>query len=492
MINASGYTIHRRGKNGVKSDVIFDYTSLDLNLNWGKESKFTIKGTNVSGSPISKGDFILIYRDEVLLYSGYVNKVIEECTTDGDATIQWTASGTDDESILNWRLVLPDPIDITFNENISDVKEDYQSNAIAYYIDRNCGISAKAARRMLTVEPVGEIGEITKNSLRLKKLGEACEDIGKSSNLYPKLNWNPDTGRMTVGLVQQRDVSEKVVFSPEFGNVTKWKKTAVPPTYNAVWVASGKASTGRVVVYAQDDESVKKYGRIEGYESYEDVKITEEETEETITETHLNQTEIEIGVYASVKIKLLFPSEKEAGYSYVWGVDTNRYIELDTSNGTSAVIKALLPGVTVITVKCAQVLYNEEGEVIDNYGPWTCAVTVSVNHVDTTLKEYDVQKILETNAKKLLQENSANEKYSVTISQTEDCQFVKDWQIGDIVTIVIQGKKFTSTINSIAIHYGSGVEKITPTVGEVELGVFGELITMIKKIDNRLSAGEAV
>ena len=104
--------------------------------------------------------------------------------------------------------------------------------------------------------------------------------------------------------------------------------------------------------------------------------------------------------------------------------------------------------------------------------------------------EKEVRKLLEAEARARLQEAAATEKWTITMIETESCKFMTDWQLGDLVKCVINGTSFNAVIETVAINYAAGVETVTPTIGEVENGLYGDLLKTIHGIDRRLKTEE--
>ena len=102
----------------------------------------------------------------------------------------------------------------------------------------------------------------------------------------------------------------------------------------------------------------------------------------------------------------------------------------------------------------------------------------------------EVRKLLTAEAKAQLQEAAAVEKWTVTMVETDSCRFMTDWQLGDRVKCLIDGSAFESVIESVQIEYAAGFETVTPTIGEVERGLYGDLYKKLHGIDRRLKTEE--
>lgn len=151
-------------------------------------------------------------------------------------------------------------------------------------------------------------------------------------------------------------------------------------------------------------------------------------------------------------------------------------------------------------------VYAEDTESIKTYGRIEATVTKSDIKVqeddeeteeDETLTEEDVIELLEEEARKQLQDNGAKEKYSITLADTETMHFMSDWKCGDLVKVIIdydqntgKPKSFEATIETVSITYENLVEKVVPTIGQPEEGLFGQVFEMISGIDKRLQNEE--
>lgn len=144
-------------------------------------------------------------------------------------------------------------------------------------------------------------------------------------------------------------------------------------------------------------------------------------------------------------------------------------------------------------------VYVEDTESIKKYGRIETVISKSdVRIVKANpekpevipVTEAEVKKMLETEAKAKLQENAAAEKWTVTMMETETSAFMVDWKLGDRVKCVIDGTSFNSVIETVGIKYSKGTETVTPTIGDVENGLYGDLYKMLDGIDKRLKTEE--
>ena len=430
---------------GKRYELIENYKTLNITMNYSKQNKFSLKGNGVKKCPFEIGDTILIYRNTELLMTGIIKNTEIKCKDVITNTYEWDVDGVDESEIFSQRIILTDFDeskgfqDLTFDDEIYDKcgkedAEEYAYDRMIHYM-RNCfdeNLTQKG-REIPGLQfpktssddniPEEDRGEKGISAYRLKTLSTVLDEIGKKSNLYPQYVWDPISGRKEITIPIQRDLSgmdetktydinKLVVIAPEFGNVSKWSVKRSLPKFNAVWVCSNAYTEvvdvpkeewedpnspeteeyeTRVWVYAEDTESIRKYGRIEKFVSKSDIKITDD---------------------------------------------------------------------------------NEKTEE------------------DETVTAEDAEKLLREEANQQLKDNAEKEKYSITFAPTDDLVFMQDWRCGDKVKVVIDGKEFASTIETVSISFSDQEERISATIGKVEESIFSDVFEMMGGIDKRLQVQE--
>lgn len=408
------YEIYKLDADGLRESLLLQYEELSGHLNRSKNSQFSLTGTCAGTVPLELGDRIALVRSTTQLFSGVVTELDMDCEDCGSGIKSWEASVEGDAVVLGWRYAFaaPDgaaPSDIQVSEDVYDkMPNDNNENStrsalnrMLYYIRKHAGNNAHSSRRLLTVsEPDDNTrGTQGRSAYHIKKLSDVVKEIGGQDELFPVVSTNA-AGTRVLTVPESRDRTETLVISPEFGNVAKWTRSQKYPKFNACWVISGVSTTQgtggreietRVWVYAEDTESVRKYGRIETVITKGDIKIVEAD-----------------------------PDAPEV----------------------------------------------------------------------TPVSRAEVRKLLETEAQARLKEGAATEKWTVELLETNSCAFMDDWQLGDKVRCVIDGTSFNSVIETVEIKYSAGVESVSPAIGEVENGLYGDLYKMLNGIDRRLKTEE--
>lgn len=144
-------------------------------------------------------------------------------------------------------------------------------------------------------------------------------------------------------------------------------------------------------------------------------------------------------------------------------------------------------------------IYQEDTVSTAKYGRFEKVVTKSDIKVaaddpetdeDETVTEEEVRTLLADEAKRTLKEEAAQEKFSGTMVETPEMQFMTDWRCGDLVSCIIDGERFTTTIRTVEVSYSNAFEEVKPTLGDNERGEFSEILKRLKGLDTRMSKEE--
>ncbi len=136
----------------------------------------------------------------------------------------------------------------------------------------------------------------------------------------------------------------------------------------------------------------------------------------------------------------------------------------------------------------------EDAASIAKYGRFEKVVTASDVKVgtydDVTTTEAEAYDLLNNEAAKALSEGAAVTKFSGDMVETPELRFMTDWQCGDLVTCIIDGESFATTIKTVEIKYAEGFEEVTPTLGECEHGQLSEIFKQLRGLDTRMREEE--
>ena len=578
---------------GKRYELIQDYNSISMTLNFKKRSKFTIKGKSIGQSPLEIGDSIIVYRNAELFFTGIVDTVEIKCKDISTNSLEWEASGEDESTVYNDRIIMTYTSDIdtvvdpevsrfrtkgvTFEDDVYDKCKGYARDRMIHYI-RNCfdpewmgkredssRVDNKKRQLKGTVVfpessedmkiPVADRGKDEESSYRLKKLSTVLEEIGKDDNLFARFQWNPITGVKEFSVPVQNDVSgmdkdktydpnEIVVVSPNFGNVAKWSVIHKAPKYNAVWICSGENET-----YAENQPEFKceyLYDETTGLRNgvrlgffkvmVDPYSAVDDNGWQTITEIGYDNEYMEsyqAEMEAWEEKKKYYDDMNKARKRRLIGQFFNAHgitnLDLDKFNDNDITQLGWFDWFDDIAFDAFVNriwVYAEDADSIAKYGlkeeviikndikvtdmdkrhdsdttrivdgkdgkKYVVEIDKNGNEVsrDPILNDDDVIKLLKEEAEKALKENAAQDKYTITLAQTDEFVFMENWRCGDKVKVVIDGKEFASTIETVSVSYNNNSETVTPTVGATEEGVFGEVFAMINGMEKRLKAEE--
>lgn len=264
MVKGAEYTIFKRGEDGKRGIIIEKYTDLQIEFRWTEPSKFSISSLGSSRIPLTIGNGIDVYRNGELFLTGVVETAEESCDEMQHGVITWRVEGRDISSLLDRRLLLPDPVGLDFSESVQDVITDSVAGAIKRYVERNGGVSAATGRRLgnLTMEAQEPDPNGDTYAYRLQPLSKVCAEIG-AGEAIPVIECDPETGLMELKVATRRERADSVIFSPENGTITRWSKTRKLPKVNSLWAMSGGEE--QIVTHSQNEGSIAAFGAFEGF-----------------------------------------------------------------------------------------------------------------------------------------------------------------------------------------------------------------------------------
>ena len=105
-----------------------------------------------------------------------------------------------------------------------------------------------------------------------------------------------------------------------------------------------------------------------------------------------------------------------------------------------------------------------------------------INH----LTQEDVLILLEQEAKAQLRDHGQKVTWSIEAAETRQMAFMDDWQLGDLVTCILDGERFEANISQVKVTYEKGFEKVVPTIGNHTTEIFGQVFDMIKGLDKKV------
>lgn len=251
-----------------------DFAKLELALRFCRTSSWVLELDSASGSVPKLGatDGLVVVRDGVVLMSGPVTS--RERTSRGGRTTL-VVSGVDDTAWLERRLALPVPSGPPYTAVDYDDKTGPAETVLRWFVDRNLGPGAVAARRLTNFTLAADLGRGT--SVRGRGRFHTLMEL-----LQPLALAGGDLGFriVQVGAGIQFQVYVPVdrtaagVFSQELGNLGGFTYRQAAPVADFVYVGGQGEGTLRAIVEGGTTADVDTYGRIETFRDRRDAPDT--------------------------------------------------------------------------------------------------------------------------------------------------------------------------------------------------------------------------
>ena len=269
----SEYNIYIRNKDGKFTNNLNAVESVDIIERINDPGSWTIRSRTKEQCPFSEGDGIVITRNGECYYSGVMQKMTEEYDA-YSRLYTWTAKGAGDLDFLNRRLCYPDP-STGLTTRVSHYEDTGSLGAvIKRLIDKNLGIDAMDSRRDPMISgtiPVSD-GETISVSLRFQKLLAAIVPLLDAQGHNIRSEWDEDRKKIVYKIYKGIDNSSIMVFSTAFNSILSTEYDMKLPQGNFIISGGQGEQTERSFAYAQDDSSIKNWGRIE---YFHDMRSTE-------------------------------------------------------------------------------------------------------------------------------------------------------------------------------------------------------------------------
>ena len=287
------YEIYKRTTAGKRGTLIEEYTTFEAVLRFNEVGKWSLSSRGSSLCPFSENEGIIVYRNGVVLLSGYITNITEEADESypESALITWNVEGLEDTGMLQRRIIYPDPVNLTFTTADFHTITDYAGNAILTYIDKHAGSGAHVDRKVpnLVIDALSNLGNSATYKGRFEVLWDFIIAIANTSDLGVRIVWDGSTGNAEAQVYEPSDKSTTVIFSRDFGNLKGWKRKRTAPSGNVIIAGGEGEGVDRLMSVVSDSASITKWGRIEQF--LDSGVSTEQDDEDPRTPTQMNEDE---------------------------------------------------------------------------------------------------------------------------------------------------------------------------------------------------------
>ncbi|MFD8594548.1 siphovirus ReqiPepy6 Gp37-like family protein [Kitasatospora sp. NPDC059646] len=385
-----GYRIEVRDRNLRRVGEIDTWIKLDFTVRFSQQGSWMllIKSGTEQADLLEKGGGVAIFQDGVPepVLTGQIESfqnywTVQQHTEGGSLYV----GGRCDNKIAYSRLAWPDfdrPISQQYKAPESRSVSGPAGGLIWKELNRSVGGGALPDRRLpgVTTGDTNLIGSQVADSLRFDLIGTKLEEWTAGRDVGYRFVYNPNTRKIDLRIYQPRDLSKKIRFSKDLGNLREF-----------VWTLTAPRVT-RVIVACQGD----------GAERY---------------------------IYQQV----------DAEAEYEWGVSIEQFVDrrdlpLKTDPATGLPMKA----------------------------------TPDVADADFE----NAKKAVISAAETVLTEGAKNGNFQIYPIDTPQCTFGRDYFVGDIVTVSIDGTEYTDILREVVISVEDGgkTTSVAPKIGDQGTG----------------------
>lgn len=383
-----GYRVEVFDRNLKRIGEIDEWISLDFTVRLAQEGtwQILIKDDTTQSNLIQKGGGIVIWQDGVSkpLLSGQVD-VFQKYWT----KVQHTGPGSlyiggkCHNSLAYRRLAFPDPSRPVHEQYLATLPARQLPDSgtagemIHDELYQALGPGALADRRIPGLNfTASTLGTGMADSLRFDVIGSKLEDWYKSRGVAYRFIYNPDAQRVDVEIFKPRDLSKRVRFSPELGNLREY-----------IWTLNAPKATRAIVGGAGEKLDRYYYQKVD------------------------TAAEAEWGIQAETFVD-------------------RRDIQLKVDRNTGLPVKAE-DSMTAADVEAAK-------------------------------------KAVEEAASNVLDENQPRGNFQIYPIDTADCLFGRDYFVGDVVTVAVDGTEYSDVVRevSISVDDGGKAQDVNPKIGQ--------------------------
>ncbi|MBT2609891.1 siphovirus ReqiPepy6 Gp37-like family protein [Streptomyces sp. ISL-87] len=408
-----GYRVEVFDRNLKRVGEIDQWISLDFTVRLAQEGSWQIliKDGTPQSDLIKKGGGVAIWQEGVSkpLLSGQVD-VFQKYWT----KVQHTGPGSlyiggkCHNTLAYRRLAFPDPGRPVGQQYLAPLPvRQWPSSGTAggmiyEELNRALGPGALADRRIAGLSfTASELGTGMADSLRFDVIGSKLEEWFKGRNIAYRFIYNANAQRVDVEIFKPRDLSKRVRFSPELGNLREY-----------IWTLNAPKATRAIVGAA--GEKLERY--------------------------YYQQTDT--------------ASEAEWGRQTEVFVD-RRDIQLKVDRNTGQPVKSE-DSMTAADVEAAK-------------------------------------KAVQEAAIGTLNENQKSGNFQIYPIDTADCLFGRDYFVGDIVTVAVDGTEYSDVVREVAISVDDGgkAKDVNPKIGQQGSGEPLNLYKTVYDMQRKLRKLEA-
>lgn len=497
IIEARNVTYQRVG-------LIENYTSFEAIIRYNAVGTWslTIPGDAPEIEHLQPGSGIIVRIDgqDNIALSGPITKISNVWDESQQGAGSVTISGVTDDQLLFERVTYPVPT-ADLDGQISD-RIIFVSNVgtlMELLVSDNCGPGALPSRQYpeLDVEPGGPIGGPATVSTRFDILGEVLQELGNSNGVGFNVRQGLDN-RLLFDMFIPQDKTE-LVFGREFGNLQAYSYDIEAPTATRA-------------IFACQGEGSDRYFEAAEFDSY--VSETLDDRDSRIiyssgagfgldadcfrgTFTSLLNADADL-IFTGTGVRVYGTPAAGPWTNNFAIIDGGAAVEIPEPTdpiGTSRILlfeaSNLLYGEHKIKIACVDGLLLDYIEILDERTvvdwrrnserfydrrdipvAWNTAHDALIdpgNVVDEIPQPADAavyRPILDQATLEAWDENSPRASLSMSPIDTEAVKYGRDYQVGDVVSVDVNGVVFSDVLREVRLSDGDDGARVTPTIGD--------------------------
>ncbi|MEU0952789.1 siphovirus ReqiPepy6 Gp37-like family protein [Streptomyces niveus] len=421
-----------RDKDLNRVGIIDTWMQLDIVVKYCDQGswKLLVRAGTPQAELLQRGGGVAIYQDgvEKPIVTGQIEDFQKYFTTVQHSSMgSLFVGGSCDNKLAYSRLAFPDPSRTIAQQYASSIDtrtvNTPGSSAIWDEVEKSMGSTAIANRRVtgLVTGTKPTFGDNTKDTLRYDVIGEKLAAWCEAKKLGYRFLYNPNTKTIDLDIFQPRDLSKEVRLSTDLGNLREYIWTLSAPKVTRVIVACQGEGKERYIWQKIDSDSETEWGlQIESFVDRRDIPLKTSKTGAVQLAVTADADGIEdIGMNADGQEWT--PALTSARAAYAANQNTT------TLNALKAAITAAKP------------------------------VAIA----------YYLQVVTEA-ATEVLTEGEKNGNFQIYPIDTEQVKFGRDYFVGDIVTVAVDGIEYSDMVREVTITVDDGGNALTvsPKIGE--------------------------
>lgn len=434
-----GYRIEVRDKDLNRIGEIDTWIQLDMVIQFCDQGswKLLVKAGTPQAELLQRGGGVAIYQDgvEKPILTGQIEDFQKYWTVQQHSSVGSVfVGGKTDSKLAYSRLAFPNPA-LPISQQYSTKNDNrlvakVSSQLIWYEMEKALGATALSDRRVTGfnsgTQPSFGVPKV--DTLRYDVLGEKFSTWCADKKTGWRILYNPNTKSMDLDVYQPRDLSKSVRFSPELGNLREYIWTLSAPKVTRAIVACQGEGKERYIWQKIDSASEAEWSlQIEQLIDRRDIPLkTASNGQPTLVTKKLENGWEDIGTNPDGNEWTQEIADAKAAYEAVEASDPggNHDVEYDAVK------------YAIIDAKPVAVAY----------------------YLD----------VIEQAADEVLKEGEKSGNFQIYPIDTEQIKFGRDYFVGDLVTVEIDGTEYVDMVREVNITVDDGGNALTvaPKIGE--------------------------